>query len=269
MATISSTLREYAQTLVADESSGVDYHQLCESLGKLKNLVLGDKLAHGMVLTFGMSTPHIHILNTEVKPILQSLREHGAKISESVEKYQGISGITPSKSALRVFSLVLKKITPDDPDARAQLKTICDEARDLDLVSPANKDWKREMTLQLDGRNVRVSLSLTPISSFTKLLQNCVRTDIPKEDLKNNYAYKLTLEPEFLRESSSLRQLKQMGRQLVTTSAMGAPIVATLSFVSELGFAAQISAVTATVAATACLLRYANANMLLGPNNNE
>ncbi len=269
MATISSTLREYAQTLVADESSGVDYHQLCQSLGKLKNLVLGDKLAHGMVLTFGMSTPHIHILNTEVKPILQSLREYGAKISESVEKYQGISGITPSKSALRVFSLVLKKIAPDDPDAKAQLKTICDEARDLDLVSPANKDWKREMTLRLDGRNVRVSLSLTPISSFTKLTLTCIKTDVPKEEVKNNYAYHLKLEPEVLRESSSLRQLKQTCRQIVTASAMGAPIMATLSFVSELSFAAQISAVTATVAATALLLRHANAKMLLTPNNNE
>jgi hypothetical protein len=62
-----------------------------------------------MVLTFGMSTPHIHILNTDAKPILDSVAECGENISAFVEKYQTISGVTPSKAALRIFSLVLRK----------------------------------------------------------------------------------------------------------------------------------------------------------------
>ncbi len=254
--------------LWADESSN-SLGALGPALSRLRDLVLGEKLAHGLVLTFGSTTPQMHMLNTAVDPLLASLEVHRELIAHAVVKYQGISGTTPSKSALRVFSLVLRRLTPVESDARATLSDICKEARALNLISPADKDWKREMTLMLADRPVRLSLSLTPISTFTKLTIQCLNTDVPKEEEKNNYAYHLTLEPDVATESRSLRQLKQTGRQLVTALGMGAPTlgVSFAAAVNEFSLAGFVGAVVPTVTASIALVRYLSSRRLVSLTN--
>ena len=150
-----------------DESSGLDVEAASVPLRHVRNFALGEKIARGMVVTFGERIPHIHILNTEIKPILQSLGEYGGKLAECIQKYQGVAGETPSKEGCRVFSMVLRKVV-SDPAASRELKRICDEALDVDLNSPQDKGWKREVVAHLSGVSTRISLSLVPLSLATR-----------------------------------------------------------------------------------------------------
>jgi hypothetical protein len=244
VATVTSSLVDALRALRRDETSGGDLKALTESLSRARDFALGEKIAHGMVVTFGTGTAQIHISNTEIKPILQSLREYGHKLSDCIERYQQLLGMTPSKAGFRVFSLVLKKVIADDPLNR-ELKTVCNEALEIDLRSPENPQWKRQVVVPINGVDTKITLSLTPIPLLSKAVLRAMQTDVPLEDRHNRYGYQVKLEPEIANESVALRSFKARMRQALALTALTGPMIMTtfaLSTVSSAELLPQLSA---------------------------
>lgn len=222
--TVGSTIVDAARALQRDETTGGDLRALTESLMRARDFALGEKIAHGMVVTFGTGAAQIHISNTEIKPILLSLREYGHKLSECIERYQQLLGMTPSKAGFRVFSLVLKKIIDDVPVNR-ELKTICNEALDIDLRLPQDPQWLRKVIVPINGVDTRVTLSISPVPLFSQAILRTLHTDVPSKDTHNRYGYQVRIEPEIARESLALRDLKARARQAVAVIAQASPIL--------------------------------------------
>lgn len=214
-----------AHTASHDQSSGAILSTLTAPLVRARDLIFGEKIAHGMFISFGTGSAQIHIKDTELRPILESIRTYSASITDCIEKYQGLSGVTPSKAGFRVFSLVLRKLMADDPKSSAQLKSVCHEALTIDLAAPADPRWRRDLPVPVSGVPTKISLSITPLSLFARAIVQAIKTDVPTEDQQNRYAYCLTMEPEKFSESTTLRQLKGLCRQAVTIAGLTSPMV--------------------------------------------
>jgi hypothetical protein len=189
------------------------------------DLIFGEKLAHGIVVTFSSGVPSIHIRDTAIKPILESLRTSGNKISECIERYQLLSGITPSKAGFRVMGLVLRRLTEQDSSARSRLKEVYDEALAIDLSRSSPGGWKREIVIPIHGRNTRLSISVVPLSSLYRLGAQSFAVDIPKSERINQCGYKLEMRPEKTSGSGVLHAIKMKLRQGVAVAGMVAPMV--------------------------------------------
>lgn len=189
------------------------------------NLMFGEKIAHGMLVSFGAGNAQIHIKDTELKPILESIRTYGDSITNCITKYQGISGTTPSKSGFRVFSLVLRKLIPADTVGYSHLKSVCEDALSIDLMSPQDPSWKREVILPINGAPTKITVSIAPQPLSTRAILKTVKTDVPAEYKNNRYAYRLTMEPAQFTEGSFIRKTKALFRQAMTAATLSGPII--------------------------------------------
>jgi hypothetical protein len=224
--TIASTALEWARAFHEDQNSGLATSELKAPVVRARDLIFGEKIAHGMCVSFGTGNAQIHIKDTELKPILESIRSHSTAISDCIERYQGLSGITPSKAGFRVFSLVLRKVMAADEVGSAQIKSVCQEALTINLASPADTTWKREWVLPINGVSTKLTISIIPLSTPTRAIVKSITTDVPAEDRDNRYAYRLTMEPEAFRESPALRRLKGICRQCVAVAGLASPMAA-------------------------------------------
>jgi hypothetical protein len=202
-------------------------------LSRALELAFGENLIYGVIITFGNGRPEIHIRDTDVKPILASMRSRGHKILQSIKRYQEISGVTPSKTAFRVFALVLRKIIPADTSEYSEFKSLCEDALRIDLTTPANKSWNRELILTLHGTRVRVDLSIEPVSFFNRLLLRALPTDMPTHERDNMFTYRLKMSLEKPNEKIAFAEIKHIGRQVVAQIVKYYPVVVAEYFLSS------------------------------------
>jgi hypothetical protein len=192
----------------------------------LGNIFLGEKLADGVVASFGGGTPTIHVLDTDAKATLQSIRNHAAELPNCIERYRILKGFTPSKEAFKLCELILRKHMGGDREAIANLKKIGDEATRIDLKRPMDSSWKREMCCSIGGVATRITISLTPVSLFHRLLTPVVGTDLSLEAQANRYGYQVTLRPEADASKLSLAPIRRLFRQVAEMSLKIAPMIA-------------------------------------------
>ncbi|MEY4700725.1 MAG: hypothetical protein RL326_912 [Pseudomonadota bacterium] len=199
----------------------------------LGNIFLGEKLADGIVARFSVGGPNIHVLNTDVRATLQSLKDHASKLPTCIEKYRILQGFTPSKEAFKVCELILRRQMGGDRGAIAELKRISDEATQIDLKRPQGAAWKREMSCSLGGVATRLTISLSPVSVFDRVVSKLVSTDLSKESVGNRYGYQVTLRPEAEARRVSLAPVRRLFRQVAEVSVMIAPMAVTMSAISQ------------------------------------
>ncbi len=206
------------------------------ALQHANDLVFGERLAHGIVVTFGTGVPSIHIRDTALRPILESLKASAHKIPECLERYQLLSGMTPSKAGLRVMALVLKRLATEDATARARLQEVCDEALAINLSQSLSDTWKREITLPINGVVARLSISVVPLSGLYRLGAQSLAPDIPKSERKNRCGYKLEIRPEKPLENPMLYAIAMRLRQGFALGVMVAPMVASVWAMTAMPF---------------------------------
>jgi hypothetical protein len=197
-------------------------------LSAVHDIVVGRKIAHGMIVRFGSGTASLHMRNTEVKRILESVRASGAEIAECIEKYQLVQGISPSRNAFRVMALVLQKLSPRDSDSRRELKALCDEALAIDLSAPQQKGWRREIGLQLSGVDTRLTVSLVPLSSMYRLGARAFAVDLPLEDRSHRFGYRLEMRPQQPSKNTVWSAIGGRVRQAMALAGACAPMAATM-----------------------------------------
>jgi hypothetical protein len=131
--------------------------------------------------------------------------------------------------------MVLRKVV-SDPAASRELKRICDEALDIDLISPQDREWKREVVVPISGVNTRISLSLVPLSLTTRAIMKTISTDVPERDRGNRFGYRLTLEPETSRGGAMLNRAYGMLRQSISLCSLSAPMMVTCYLMTRFPF---------------------------------
>jgi len=233
--------REAATTPAAGDSVFSELQPPASILGKI---VLGQKLAHGVVASFAVGTPTIHVLDTDVRATLQSIRNHATELPNCVERYRLLKGFTPSKEAFKVCELILRKHMGGDREAIGALKKISDEATRIDLKHPADSSWKREMCCSIGGVATRITISLMPVSLFDRLVTRMVRTDLSLEAKANRYGYKVALRPEADESKLSLAPIRRLSRQIAEMSVMIAPMMVVGASLSQTALVELASKVT-------------------------
>lgn len=210
----------------------------------LGNLLLGEKLADGVVVRFWLGRPSIHVLNTDVKSTLQSLRDHARKLPDCIERYNILQGFTPSKQAFKVCELILRKHMGGDREAVADLKRISDEAAGIDLKRPTDAAWKREMRCSIGGVSTRITISLSRVSMFDRLVTRIINTDLSRESLANRYGYQVALRPETAASTLALAPIRRLFRKAAEISVMVAPMAVVGFSVSQGAIAKVASNIT-------------------------
>ena len=191
------------------------------------DIALGKKIAHGMVLTFGSGKAEIHIRKTPIKPILESLKYYSREVADSIERYQMITGVTPSKPGLRVFSMVLKKLA-DEPEARQAISRITDEALAIELNKPEVRKWKTSLQASIDGLPVTISLSLEKRPILDRILSQVVGSDLAPKDRNNRFGYRVEITPA-TQGNRFLALVANRARQLASISCLiAAPAAVTV-----------------------------------------
>lgn len=228
----------------ATSVSGGVFSALKAPASALGNIFLGEKLADGLVASFSVGGPKIHVLNTDVRATLQSLKDHASKLPTCIEKYQILEGFTPSKEAFKVCELILRKQMGGDREAITELKGISDEATQIDLQRPQDSAWKREMTCSIGGVATRIEISLSRISLFDRFVSNLVSADLSKESLASRYGYQVTLRPQAESSRFSLAPVRRLFRQVAEISVMVAPMMVTMSAVSQSALVEMASKLT-------------------------
>ena len=214
-------------------SSGGVFSALKAPSSTLGNIFLGEKLADGIVARFSVGGPNIHVLNTDVRATLQSLKDHASKLPTCIEKYRILEGFTPSKEAFKVCELILRKQMGGDREAIAELKKISDEATQIDLKRPQEASWKREMSCSIGGVATRVTISLSPVSRLDRFVTSLISTDLSKESRTNRFGYQVTLRPDAEVSRLSLAPVRRLFRQVAEMSVMIAPMMVTMSAISQ------------------------------------
>ncbi len=199
----------------------------------LGNIFLGEKLADGVVASFGGGKPTIHVLDTDARATLQSIRNHAAELPNCIERYRVLQGFTPSKEAFKVCELILRKHMGGDREAIATLKKISDEATRIDLRQPADSSWKREMCCSIGGVTTRITISVMPVSLVTRLVTRVLSTDLSPEARANRYGFQVTLRPEAESSKLSLAPMRRLCRQVAEMSLKIAPMLAVGASLSD------------------------------------
>ncbi len=233
-----------APRAVEDAATGGVFSTLKAPADVLGNIFLGEKLAHGIVARFSVGGPNIHVMDTDVRAMLQSLRDHASKLPTCIESYKILRGFTPSKEALKVCELIIRKQMGGAREEIAELKRIADEATRIDLKRPHDASWKREMSCAIGGVPTRVTISLSSVSLVDRLITHVVSTDLSKESRANRYGYQITLRPEAEVSKFSLAPARRLFRQVAEISVMMAPMMVTMSALSQSALVGMASKLT-------------------------
>lgn len=225
-------------------SSGSVFSALKSPTITLGNLFFGEQLAYGIVVRFLVGRPNIHVLNMSFLATLQSLKDYSSKLPTCLERYQILEGFTPSKKAFKACALILRKQMDGDRQKIAELKCISDEAEQIDLMHPLSPAWKREMTCSIGGVATRVTISLCPVSRFGRFVTGLISTDLSQESQTNRFGYQVTLQSDAEVSRTSLAPVRRLFRQIAEMSVTVAPMVVTMSAISQSTLAETASKLT-------------------------
>ena len=73
-----------------------------------------------------------------------------------------------------------------------ELKSICEEALDINLWSPNDPQWKRQIVVPINAVDTRITLLPAPISLFSRVLLGTLHSDVPMKERENRYGYQRT-----------------------------------------------------------------------------
>ena len=108
-----------------------------------------------------------------------------------------------------------------------ELKSICEEALDINLWSPNDPQWKRQIVVPINAVDTRITLLPAPISLFSRVLLGTLHSDVPMKERENRYGYQRTREPEVAQEGVAFRTLKPRIRQATAVTTLTSPTVIT------------------------------------------
>jgi hypothetical protein len=191
------------------------------------DIVLGKKLAPGIVVTFSSGTASIHILNTTIKETLKEVKSFATAFADSIQRYQLVSGLAPSKRGFEVMALALRKLLPKDGEARRELKQLCSEALAFNLLLSEQPKWQREISISIGGVDTRISVSLVPLSPLRRLGLRLLNTDVPVDERLHRFGYKLEMRPEQSSGNAVLNAIASRIRQAVVVGTLISPMVLT------------------------------------------
>jgi len=123
--------------------------------------------------------------------------------------------------------LILRLQMGADRAGVRELQKISDEARAVDLTRPADPKWQREIVCQIGGVPTRLTVSLSRVSTFAKVVTQLVRTDLSHQDRANRYGIRVSLQKDTEGSMFSLASVRRLMRQVAEVSAMIAPMAAT------------------------------------------
>lgn len=222
-----------ALRLHRDESSAQSLAERLSPISAIRDIALGKKIAAGMVVNFISGKPELHLYKTPVAETQNSLGHYKQHLSESVEKYQILTGQTPSKNALRVLSLVMQKMTPPEgPDAR-DLRRVVKEAVAIDLNNPKDKRWNVDLLMKLNETNIRLKIAIQPTGILKRAITQLFGSDVPRQDRANRYEYAIELLRDPLTETPALRGVKNLARRCTALAAVVSPMAVTTSLLGE------------------------------------
>lgn len=196
--------------------------------GALANIVLGERIAPGVCVTFATGRASMHVTRTNAPHTIESLRESITKIPAFIERYRSLQGFTPSFGAFKLCTLMLRLQMGTDREGIRNLQNICAEAKALDLKRPLDRKWKREMKCEIGGVPTRLTVSLSRVPMFTRVVSRLMRTDLSVEDRANRYGFRVSLKNDTSRSFFSLAPVRKMVRQAAEVSTLMAPVAATL-----------------------------------------
>jgi hypothetical protein len=160
-------------------------------------------------------------MKTPIQPIMASLKNYAGKIADSIVQYQSVEGITPSKSGLRVFSMVLKKLA-DTPEARTAIREMTDNALTIDLNEPADLKWSCALNATIYGLPVSIALSLKKRPTFERFLSSLSNEpDLDSAERSNRFGYQVKIAPE-APGNQLLASLACRARQIVWIACLSA-----------------------------------------------
>ena len=210
-----------------DEVSKSDPFAALSMGPRVMELVLGERPGGGVALTHFSSTPHLHLSEAPLASTLQNLATIEEKLGEAIADYQIVSGVTPSRAALGVLSIVLRKMNRGDREVCAGISTLCSEARALDLTTSEKTEWSKATPLKVGGKDVMLEVTLVELSSAFRGLVGALQVDVPKEDRGNRCGFNVTLRLAQPTETEALRRFKSLERQMVAIPGFLAPLIGT------------------------------------------
>jgi hypothetical protein len=190
-------------------------------------IVLGERPGGGVKVTHFTTTPQIHLKDIPLAFTLKNLAQFEENLGRTISEYQMVSGITPSRTALSVLSVVLRKMNRSDREVCTEISSLCAEARAIDLTAPTAPEWSRSTPLKVAGFDVVLDVSLVKLSHAFRGLVGALKVDVPPEDRENKIGYSITLRLAAPTETEGLRVVKSFGRQVIAIPGLLAPLIGT------------------------------------------
>jgi len=220
--------RQKTHEVVGPSQGDSVFASLKAPAGALANIVLGERIAPGVYVTFTTGSARIHVARTDVPHTVESLRESITKIPAFVDRYRSLQGFTPSFGAFKLCTLMLRIQMGTDRARIRDLQNICAEAKAVDLKHPVDRTWKREMKCEIGGVPTRLTVSLSRVPMFTRVVCRLMRTDLSREDRANRYGFRVSLRNDTRESFFSLAPARKLFRQAAEVSAGMIPMAATL-----------------------------------------
>ncbi len=206
-AAFSNALRQFC---LSDASQTPNLAQLRTAMSE----TLGIPLAPGIIISHSTQTPALHLHRLPLHQTLKSIEDLGSNLAAGIKKYQKLEAESPSKEALRVLGIVLRKLTGEDKEQQGALKVLFKEALEIDLLNPQIPSWNSQTILNIDGVKTLVTIKLNPDNLASKSLAKLVGSDLSNEAKKNNYSYKFEFKDLDAKDSEGLINLKNKWRYL-------------------------------------------------------
>jgi hypothetical protein len=173
--------------------------------------------------------------------MLRGIKEFEGNFARYLEQYQVVSGITPSRTALWVLSVALRKMNRNDERTCGAIRSLCQEARELDLSTPLQQPWSVCVPLKVDGVAVTFTLSLETLPTTYRALVRVMGSAVPEADRENKCGYRITFQLTHPHETEALRKVKALERQAVAFSVLLAPVVAAAHIIEGLSLPSKIA----------------------------
>lgn len=222
---IASALKKTLIELHNDEVTKSDPFAALSIGPRALELVLGERPGGGVTITHFSSIPQLHLAEAPLSLTLERLPSIEEKLGAALREYQVVEGVTPSRAALGVLGVVLRKINRDDRATCAAISEMCREARALDLNGVGKEGWSKSTELRIGGKAVVLEVTLVELSPVFRGLVGALKVDVPEVDRGNTHGFKVSLRLTHPTETEPLRRVKSFERQAVATTGLLAPLL--------------------------------------------
>lgn len=186
-----------------DESSGLTPIEMAE---RIAARALGEKIAPGLYVSQLGSRAQFHLFKTPAASTFTDSAATQNSLLSALEKYQLVEGITPSKNALRVVTLLLRNLPGVSGEDGKILNSFRKEAAEVDLNKPANPDWKQTFRIQIGETSLDIKASLRKNSMAVRAISRILGSDLPEEARLNRYSYHFEIELSNRTKTEALRK---------------------------------------------------------------